>query len=357
MHGTWYDSRRGKSHRNAEYRLYYPAAAEEVAYRAKPGDRLFLCKPKDGPVLALFCKRQSSIERQLLWLFGLQDSENTDLQQIDLREGGGRFLDIAARHVLELINVEVVVTEDGLLEKLLNHFKEARENSFPSTVKFSHFARRMAADADPVADPDSSLLRWMDLEERLFMTLEKYFVGQRLQRGFMVQGQPDVDAFLAYSLSVHNRRKSRAGWALCNHIEALLRAHNIVFKREARTEKRNGPDFLFPGEAEYHDASFPDAQLMMLAAKTSCKDRWRQVLAEADRISPKHLLTLEPGISLAQTSEMRRSNVHLVVPQPLHESYLPQQQDQITTVAGFVELLRGTTNLYVGQITRSNHIS
>ena len=43
----------------------------------------------------------------------------------------------------------------------------------------------------------------------------------------------------------------------------------------------------------------------MLAAKTSCKDRWRQVLAEADRIRTKHLLTLEPAISKIQTAEMR----------------------------------------------------
>ncbi|GJG98556.1 type II restriction endonuclease [Cupriavidus pauculus] len=339
-HGTWYDSRRGKSHRGAEYRLYYPAAAEDVVYRAKAGDRLFLCKPQEGPLLALFCKRQSTIERQLLWLFGLQEKDNTELLQIDLRDVGGRHLDIAARHVLELINVEVAASEENLLEKLLKHFRDARENVFPSTVKFSDFARRMTTDADPIADPDGALLSWMDLEERLFMTLERHFVGQRLQQGFVVAGEPDVEAFVGYSLSVHNRRKSRAGWAFGNHIEALLRAHDIVFKREARTEKRNGPDFLFPGELEYHDASFPASQLTMLAAKTSCKDRWRQVLAEADRIPPKHLLTLEPGISLAQTSEMRRSNLQLVLPLALHESYLPEQRPELLNVAGLLELLR-----------------
>jgi hypothetical protein len=30
----------------------------------------------------------------------------------------------------------------------------------------------------------------------------------------------------------------------------------------------------------------------MLGVKTTCSDRWRQVLAEADRIQLKHLLTL-----------------------------------------------------------------
>src|SRR4051794_38495145 len=51
--GTWYDSRRGKSHRGAEYRLYYPAAAEDVVYRSRARDTLFLCMLKDGSLLAL----------------------------------------------------------------------------------------------------------------------------------------------------------------------------------------------------------------------------------------------------------------------------------------------------------------
>jgi hypothetical protein len=66
--GTWYDSRRGKGHRGPEYRLYYPAAAEEVVYRARHGDTLFLCMGKDDSLLALLCAAGSSIEQQLLWL-------------------------------------------------------------------------------------------------------------------------------------------------------------------------------------------------------------------------------------------------------------------------------------------------
>ena len=145
---------------------------------------------------------------------------------------------------------------------------------------------------------------------------------------------------MQYSLTVQNRRKSRAGWAFGNHIEALLEAGGIRYIREATTEKRNGPDFLFPGEAEYHDADWPADQLTMLGAKTSCKDRWRQVLAEADRISPKHLLTLEPGISVAQTTEMRRSNLRLVLPISLHDSFLPEQRGELLDLNSFLELIR-----------------
>ncbi|ASD85469.1 hypothetical protein LB105_004113 [Salmonella enterica] len=61
---------------------------------------------------------------------------------------------------------------------------------------------------------------------------------------------------------------------------------------------------MFPGISHYHDSEFPHARLTMLASKSTCKDRWRQMLNEAVRISDKHLLTLEPSISENQTNEI-----------------------------------------------------
>jgi hypothetical protein len=49
-------------------------------------------------------------------------------------------------------------------------------------------------------------------------------------------------------------------------------------------EHKSKPDFIFPGIAEYHDPHFDLNKLTMLGVKTTCSDRWRQVLAEADRI-------------------------------------------------------------------------
>jgi hypothetical protein len=333
--GTWYDSRRGKGHRGPEYRLYYPAAAEEVVYRARPGDTLFLCMGKDGSLLALLCASGSSIEQQLLWLFAL-DLGGDDLVQRDLREEEGRVVDLAARYVLELADVEVIASADEWLDRLLAAFPKG----LPPTRRFSAFARALADEVDPRADPDQALLTWMDIEERLFMTYERHIVGERLRKGFVVDGVADVDGFVRYSLEVQNRRKSRAGYALGHHVEALLDAHAIPHTREATTEKRNGPDFLFPDERLYQDADWPADRLLMLGVKTSCKDRWRQVLAEADRIGRKHLLTLEPGISTAQTDEMRKENLQLVLPRPLHGSYRPAQQPELAGVDDFLELAR-----------------
>jgi hypothetical protein len=77
----------------------------------------------------------------------------------------------------------------------------------------------------------------------------------------------------------------------------------------------------------------------MLAVKTSCKDRWRQVLAEADRIREKHLLTLEPAISRIQTAEMQGQGLQLVLPASLHATYQPDQRAWLMDVAAFVGLV------------------
>ncbi|MFL6836963.1 MAG: type II restriction endonuclease, partial [Bradyrhizobium sp.] len=126
----------------------------------------------------------------------------------------------------------------------------------------------------------------------------------------------DVDGFIAFSLSVHNRRKSRAGYSLEHHLTALFKARGVRFERGAETENRNKPDFLFPGQKEYRDAAFDTADLTVLGAKSTCKDRWRQVLSEASRMQHKHLVTLEPGITENQAEEMKAKHLQLVVPAP-----------------------------------------
>lgn len=122
-----------------------------------------------------------------------------------------------------------------------------------------------------------------------------------------------------------------------NHVEELLKARNIRYARTAITENRNKPDFLFPGTNEYHDSCFGVALLTMLGVKSTCKDRWRQVLDEADRIQRKHLLTLEPSISESQTISMQSRKLQLVLPESLHTTYTETQQQWLMPVHGFIE--------------------
>lgn len=141
---------------------------------------------------------------------------------------------------------------------------------------------------------------------------------------------------------VLNRRKSRAGKSLEHHLSAIFDGNDIQYTAQAVTEGNKKPDFLFPSQAAYHNAAFPTDKLISLAAKTTCKDRWRQVINEADRLRglPKYLCTLQQGISPAQMDEMQVENVILVVPRPYISSYPADRRDRIWTVTKFVDYVR-----------------
>ena len=81
------------------------------------------------------------------------------------------------------------------------------------------------------------------------------------------------------------------------------------------------PDVVIPSAEAYHDRQFPDDNLAVIGIKTTCKDRWRQVLNEGTRIEPKYILTTQPGISTKQLKAMHKAKVTLVVPERLHKDY------------------------------------
>lgn len=330
---TWSDVRRGKAGRRPEYHLYYGRDSEPVVHRARAGDLLVIARRKDGTLLVILCPAGSTIGAQLLWLFGLDlESGRPDAREIP--KGAGLTLGLAARRVLEDIGIPLEAPQPDAFDRLVGEFGL----QFPGTGRFSAFARDTLPGTDVLEDPDAALMSWMEHEEALFRHLEREIVADRLRAGFVPGGQADVEGFIGFSLSVQNRRKSRAGYAFGHHTEAMLQAHGISYTREATTEKRHAADFLFPDEADYADPDFPTNQLMMLAVKTSCKDRWRQVLAEADRITDKHLLTLEPAISREQTTEMREHRLQLVLPAPLHATFQRSQRDWLMNLRDFLGL-------------------
>ena len=114
----------------------------------------------------------------------------------------------------------------------------------------------------------------------------------------------------------------------------------MTYDCQAVTENKSKPDFLFPGAVEYHDSNFPESKLTMLGVKSTCKDRWRQVLSEAARIPEKHLITLEPGISENQTKEMEAHNLQLILPRGLHATYRESQQKWLLDLDSFISLVK-----------------
>lgn len=212
--------------------------------------------------------------------------------------------------------------------------------AFPRTDEFSALARQTLPDVRAEDDPDLALIAWLDHEEALFRRLERRIVSARIEEGFVSQEGVDVDGFLAFSLGVQNRRKSRMGLSFEHHLAAVFTATGLAFVQGGKTERNNTPDFLFPSQTAYDDLTFPPERLAMLGAKSVCKERWRQILPEADRIPSKHLVTLEPGISSAQTGQMAAHAVQLVVPLPIQNSYSAPQRSWLWSMARFVDFAR-----------------
>ncbi len=325
---TWYDAKEPHPPRS-EYRLYFPTTP--VSEKASDGDLLVIGKRPDGSVLVLVAQAGSTVENQVLWLFGLHDFAGTRFAVRDIKNGGDIRLNFAGKFILEALGLELE-TDENYLDAMLKEFP----SGFPATRRFSTFARSVLKGVSSVDDPDGALVAWIDKEETLFRTLERYLVVERIQKGF----GSDVDAFIEFSLSVHNRRKSRAGFALENHMEQVFRDNGVRYSRGQVTENRSRPDFLFPGAKEYHDPAFPTRRLSMLGTKSTCKDRWRQVLAEAEKIRNKHLLTLEPGISEDQTNEMKANRLQLVLPSGLHATYKPAQRAWLMDISAFIRLAK-----------------
>ena len=127
------------------------------------------------------------------------------------------------------------------------------------------------------------------------------------------------------------------GHSLEHHLAAVFDTHELEYTRQAVTEQKSKPDFLFPSLEVYREApKSGDPRLTMLGAKSTCKDRWRQVLPEAEKIPQKHLITLEPGISEYQTDQMQSFSLQLVVPEPVRGSYTPFQQAWLWNLTDFI---------------------
>ena len=326
---THYDTRERQPERKPEWRLYYQS--NPVTETMREGDTLFLAMNDAGLLYFIVAPGGSTSEQQLSWLFDVRPGAE-DFVSREFADDGPE-LDFAAHYILDELGVEIEEPDADRLDGIIEKFR----TGFPSTAVFSETARSTLPDVRAEDGPDAALVAWLTHEEALFRRLERRIVSVRLEEGFADEHGTDVDGFIRFSLSVQNRRKARMGYSLEHHLEAVFRVYGVEYDRGAVTESNHRPDFLFPSIAAYRAAPAEGSpHLTMLGAKSTCKDRWRQVLAEAAKIPRKHLLTLEPGISEPQTTQMEESDLQLVVPQSIQESYTDGQRGWLWNLEEFI---------------------
>ena len=280
---------------------------------------------------ALFVLVQMAAEYYQGFVLNTEDEINLFLDSFGLSPA-------ETNKLIDIHNIAPEAQEKQEIDKFISGLQV----DFPSSEEMSAAARFIQ---DTVynhieyirTNPDRKLLDWTDSEYRLFKALEFARYGEMITRGF-----DSVEAFVNVANQVLNRRKSRAGKSLEHHLAALFDGNGLQYQEQAVTEGNKKPDFLFPSQAAYHDAAFPTDKLISLAAKTTCKDRWRQVINEANRLRgrEKFLCTLQQGVSSAQMDEMQEEQVVLVVPKPYIATYPKDKQDRIWTIGKFIDYVK-----------------
>jgi hypothetical protein len=230
-------------------------------------------------------------------------------------------------------------TEDECVERCIREICTGI-TAFPAGDVFSEHARTTLMKCVrkfSKMSMDDTLLSLVETEYRIFQAAER-IICQNAVAGCLFK---DIDDFLHTAASIMNRRKARAGRSFENHVDHLLKQAGIPHVMRPSLGVAGAPDIIIPDVGAYNDETWPEDSLFVVGLKTTCKDRWRQVLNEAKRTKRKFIFTLQKGISRAQLDEMTESNVSLIVPNRLHKEYPADRRDRLWTVEGFVDHVRG----------------
>ncbi len=302
----------GKGTRN-EYRLTRFGRNFPFLQDQNIGDLLILCK-----------KDESYYEGYVL-----QSDESID--------GFLTEFNISPNETNSIINISNdVKSQDSVFDCFNSYIKQLLVD-FPPTLELANQARlcyrnaNKIQDSDIIGRPDHELLNWLSAEYELFKLVESSRYSERIKKPFS-----SVEELVETANTILNRRKSRAGKSLEHHLSEIFKSFKLKFESQSVTEDNKRPDFIFPGIEAYLKPQFNSGRVFVLAAKTTCKDRWRQILNEADRVKVKHLFTLQQGISKAQLSEMYKYDVCLVVPKDYISSFPQDYRDKILSLGGFI---------------------
>jgi len=228
-----------------------------------------------------------------------------------------------------------IETEDECLHRHFNEFVSALKK-FPTGEAFSTATRQFLDECIKnfrKLSPDDALVQWVETEYRLFQVAERQICQAEIVRPFK-----DVDDFLRTASSITQRRKARAGRSLENHVEHLLKSAGIPHKMRPKIDGK--PEVVIPSEDAYNDETYPVDQLCIIGVKRTCRDRWWQILNEGRRVEEKHILTMQPTISVDQLKQMNDRHVHLVVPEPFHKKYPKDRPMKLLSVEALIDDLR-----------------
>ena len=319
MRAVWYNNQRFGGTRDEARLTNFGGAQSPLLESANTG----------ALVLFAFFRANAAVSCRV-WICGSVEEEERAEAYIGPVEPGLGVTWAAARGSLEADRPARIGETCRLAP---DQIPDAWLRSFPSGVEIVQKTLELLAKKQ--WSPDKRLLRRRSCEYEVFLSVEEAMILPIIAEGFDTVGE-----FVSQAQTVLQRRKARSGRSLELQVKQILMEEGLVegrdFQHGVESDPGRRPDFLFPSQSAYRDSGFPIDRLMMLATKTTCRDRWRQVCNEADRIKTKHLLTLQEGVTQEQYAEMKASGVQLVVPRPLHNRYPESVRPHIIGVSDFL---------------------
>lgn len=230
------------------------------------------------------------------------------------------------------------------LEDLIEQFRSAIRNGTlhelvarysaipdPATIatearnQWLHAHNRNSFDPWQISAPGDAIMKISrEIEYRLYRAHElkrrasellAIFAGGEDLASTVVRRYPDIDAVL---LSASQQRKTRAGRSFEHHIAAALTAGAIRFQEQAVTGGRR-PDFVLPDLETLQTNRRQRADALVLAAKTTLRERWKQVSSEQLNCDV-YLATVDDRVAPTAIREMAELGIRLVVPELLKNS-------------------------------------
>lgn len=225
-----------------------------------------------------------------------------------------------------LIDEFVAAAHEGRLPHLIRQYRNIPDGASITAQAQSQW---LSADTHRSFDPfllshpgnvlrqltteiEFTIYRSHELRFRAAQALEIIFRGgiaptttqivQRVVRHFIPLYQVMLDA--------SQQRKTRVGAGFESHIRKMLQAGRIPHEEQAVVSTRR-PDFVLPNKNLYVKNS---ADALVLAAKTTLRERWKQVPME-QRNCTVFLATMDEKVTLSAVKEMANLQITLVVPE------------------------------------------
>ena len=225
-----------------------------------------------------------------------------------------------------LIKEFVAAAHNGTLPKLIEQYRQIPDGAAITALAQSNW---LAADPRRSFDPftldlpgnelrqltteiEFTIYRSHELRFRAAQALEIIFrdgiaptteqIVQRVVRNFIPLYQ--------VMLNASQQRKTRVGTGFEAHIRKMLEAGQIPHAEQAVVSTRR-PDFVLPNKPLYVSRS---ADALVLAAKTTLRERWKQVPME-QRNCTVFLATMDEKVTRSAVRDMANLQITLVVPE------------------------------------------